>query len=128
MKGITQKHYQALVLSCVDSTGHGVEVDSKEEKINFLANTLKAEMGWLIARDGVSIAAQNWLQGLASACTIPFYWADVYKWAESILGRELTSKERDTLEGEYWQNAGNALVILIPLVTRNKWNSEGLKK
>lgn len=114
MKGITQKHYKALILASIDNDGYAAdELNSGHDKIHFAAETLRAELGWMIERERLGGTCVHWLQGLASACTIPFYNGDIIKWAEGILGRELTDRESDRLLEEYWVNAARALQVMI---------------
>jgi hypothetical protein len=110
MKGITQKHYQALILANIDNNDYSdIELLTDDDKIIFATVTVQSEMGGITQKH-----CQDWLQGLVSACAIPFDNVDIIHWAEGILGRELTEEQQYILcYKEYWNNAANALSVLI---------------
>jgi hypothetical protein len=110
MKGITQKHYQALILANIDNSDYSdIELLTDDDKIIFATLTVESEMGGITQKH-----CHDWLQGLVSACAIPFENYHIIKWGESILGRELTEEQAYILcYKEYWNNAANALRVLI---------------
>lgn len=114
MKGITQKDYQALILASIDNSAYeDKELTTEKEKAQFAAKTLRSELGWLIDREGLQAACQHWLQGLASACNIPFMNGDIIRWAESKGVTFKTENQEDRLLAEYWINSARALQVLI---------------
>jgi len=72
----------------------------------------------------------NWLQGLASACSIDYYWSEVIKLAEQTghLTENSTETQIDNIKCNYWSFMAN---MFLKLANRsNKWfktNIEGVK-
>lgn len=110
----TRKTFKELLLSCADSSGYNVNLDNatEQEKINFLVQTIRSELGWMLEKQTAYTMAKHWLQGLASACTIPFYNGDIVNWLESK-GFEVTVHNEDLAIDRYWDNASFALAAMI---------------
>lgn len=71
-----------LILDSVNSSDYqDAELADIAETIAFLEKVFMAEFGWQIAHDGRQTAIKDWLQGLPSACTIPFYNGDILDFA-----------------------------------------------
>jgi hypothetical protein len=114
MKGIYQKDYKRLILSCIDNAGYSDQsLVTDADKLNFAADTLQAELGWMIKDYGLTATCKHWLQGLAIACTIPFYNSEIIQWGEQLTGRSFTDNECDRFVDEYWTNSANALYMMI---------------
>ena len=110
----SRKAFKGLILSCVDSSGYNVDLDSATDaqKIKFLSDTINSELGWVLEKQTPFAMAKHWLTGLASACTIPFYNSQVVEWLESN-GYIVTPHNEDKAIDQYWDNAAFALVAMI---------------
>ena len=100
---------QKYLLECVNSDGYGIKCQTDQEKINFLAATIKSEMGWNIEQNGLLIACRDWLQGLASACSIE-YWD---QGATELLLKWGYSKRYAENVDNYWRLVARNLAQLI---------------
>jgi len=73
---MTRKNYNLVVfpylLSCIDSSGYGMELNTEKEKLQFIADTFKSEYGWQAERLGYTKAFNEWLQGLPSCYNVDF--------------------------------------------------------
>lgn len=110
----SRKAFKGLILSCVDSSGYDVDLDNATDaqKIAFLADTIHSELGWMLEKQTAFTMAKDWLQGLASACTIPFYNCQIVEWLESK-GFIVTPHNEYKAIDQYWDNAAFALVAMI---------------
>lgn len=110
----SRKAFKGLILSCVDSSGYGVDLDNATDaqKITFLADTIYSELGWMLEKQTAFTMAKHWLTGLASACTIPFYNGQIVEWLE-LNGFIVTPHNEDKAINQYWDNAAFALVAMI---------------
>ena len=114
----TAAQFKQLLLSCIDNSGYNdTELVTDAQKITFAAETIQAELPHLM-RDGYITVeqCQYWLQGLASACTIPFYNADViYWWCDQTGMNEtfLSNNHADKICDQYWVLAARALQVML---------------
>jgi hypothetical protein len=64
------------ILDCIDTSGYIVYEnrinDSEKDKLQFVFNTFKAELGHEIKQKGLNKAFASWLSGLPSAFNIDF--------------------------------------------------------
>lgn len=105
------KAFKTLLLSCVDNSNYSdVELLTDKEKELFLVETFKNEMGWSIKQKGVFKTALSWLQGLSSACTVPFYNDEIRSFMAEI---EYTkAKDNDVVIDHYWPRMANEITKL----------------
>ena len=110
----SRKQFKVLLLSCADGSNYGVDLDTAtdEQKAAFLVDTIKSEMGWMLEKHTTFAMAKDWLQGLASACTIPFYNGSVVEWLESN-GFIVTPHNEDKAIDQYWDNAAFTLAAMV---------------
>lgn len=110
----SRKAFKGLILSCIDSSGYGVDLDNatNEQKIKFLSDTINSELGWMLEKQTPFTMAKHWLTGLASACTIPFYNGQIVEWLE-LNGFIVTPHNEYKAIDQYWDNAAFALVAMI---------------
>lgn len=106
--------FKELLLSCADGSGYGVDLDSAtdDEKVQFLVDTIKSELSWMLEKHTAFDMSKHWLQGLASACTIPFYNGAIVEWLESK-GFIITPHNEYRAIDHYWDNAAFALAAMI---------------
>ncbi|QHZ59782.1 hypothetical protein HWD03_gp102 [Alteromonas phage vB_AmeM_PT11-V22] len=106
--------FKSIILQVCDNESYNDQVLTTEaEKIQFLKDTFYSELGWSVERVGLRQACQNWLQGLASACTVPFYNGEIIELYEASLGRKLLEREEDRIlfsdTHSYWYYMGLTL-------------------
>ena len=110
----TRKTFKELLLSCVDSSGYGIDLDNatEQQKVAFLVDTINSELGWVLEKQSSFAMSKHWLTGLASACAIPFYNGQIVEWLESK-GFIVTPHNEDLSIERYWDNAAFALAAMI---------------
>lgn len=105
------KDFKTLLLSCVDNSNYSdIELLTDKEKELFLVETFKNEMNWSIKQGGVFKSAMNWLQGLASACTVPFYSDEIQAFMADI--EYSKAKDNDDAVDHYWSRMSNEVTKL----------------
>lgn len=105
------KAFKTLLLSCADNSNYSDnELLTDKEKEMFLVETFKNEMNWSIKQGGVFKSAMNWLQGLASACTVPFYNDEIQAFMADI--EYSKAKDNDDAVDHYWPRMANELTKL----------------
>lgn len=105
------KAFKTLLLSCVDNSNYSdSELSTDKEKELFLVDTFKNEMSWSIKQKGVFKTAQDWLQGLATACTVPFYNDEIRAFMAEVEYNQ--AKDNDVLVDHYWSRMANEVTKL----------------
>lgn len=110
--------FKTILLNACDNEGYNDQVlETEAEKIQFLKDTFYSELGWNVQRKGLRPVCQDWLQGLASACTVPFYNGEIIELYEKSLGRKLSEVEQDRIlfsnTNSYWYNLGLTLANMF---------------
>lgn len=115
MAHVTKEAYTKLVLDSIDGDGYDVDLSnaSEAEKVAFAFVTFNREKGYEIKRVGVHQAATDWLQGLASACEVPYTNHDIITWAEAVKGVTMTDEQIESLLDSYFRACGSALYLLF---------------
>jgi hypothetical protein len=120
MKQPSTDQFESLVLSCVDNSNYeDRELITQKQKIQFLATTLKAELGWMWENSNTPYAnlldaCGDWLRGLPSACTIPFYNGEILEFWKQSTEEELNYEDQEDRAIElYWINVS---VVLFQMV------------
>jgi hypothetical protein len=110
----SRKAFKGLLLSCADGSNYGFDLDNatEDQKIAFLVDTIKSELGWMLEKHTTFKMSKDWLQGLASACTIPFYNGAVVDWLE-LNGYIVTPHNEDKAIEQYWDNAAFTLAAMV---------------
>lgn len=113
----TATQFKQLLLSCIDNSGYNeIELVTDADKLTFAAETICQELPHLMQAGRVTAEqCQHWLQGLASACTIPFYNSEIVTWWCACAGmNELVSdKHCDMICEQYWVMAAQALQVML---------------
>lgn len=105
------KAFKTLLISCVDNSNYSdVELLTDKEKESFLVETFKNEMNCSIKQGGVFKSAMNWLQGLASACTVPFYNYEIQAFMADLEYNQ--AKDNDSTVDHYWARMANEVTKL----------------
>ena len=95
-------------------------VTEDEYNISALLEIFTSEYGWRVAQVGRTTAVMDWLQGLPSSITIPFYNHEILKMAKSwgSLPVDATEKQEDKLLENYWRFMANKLCQLFAKVEK----------
>ena len=103
-----------LLLNCCDSSSYGIDLDnaSDSDKKAFLKDAILSELGWLLQKQTSYDMALHWLQGLASACTIPFYNGQILNWLECN-GVQIIKGKEDQAVAKYWRQAAFAMAAIV---------------
>lgn len=110
----------AYILQAIDTDGYDVEVNTPEEKLQFLRNTFVSEYGWHIQQVGEINALTGWLQGLPSSINIDFYNHDIIK-----RGVELGLLDDDASEKRIDQFL-NRWFAMLAMRIKGLWNLNGI--
>ena len=123
--------YEQTIIDNIDFSGYDVE-EPKEliDKINLIYDIFNKEFGFMSSRIGEYNAFKEWLQGLPSILTVPFYNYDILENAknaglfmvtlinndgnrEQVMaeGRTLLRKQEKFLD-IYWAELSNAFFTL----------------
>jgi hypothetical protein len=94
--------YKQVILSGIDGTCYEVKMDTDREKMQFVVDCFRKEFYCWQSHKNIQAVFAEWLQGLPSACHIPFYNSDIIELAERINGVKYTDKQADKILGNYW--------------------------
>lgn len=102
---MTNSAIQTYILENIDNSGYSdKKLTTDQEKLQFLAETFKAEYGWAISRYGVTGALKEWLSGLPSSIDVPFYNHDILekavKWG--LLDKQASEDQKDQFLNEWF--------------------------
>ena len=99
-----QKAIKQIIIANVDLSAYeGTGLDN-------LRQVYDAEFGY----NGLTPqACTNYLQGLPSVCTIPFYNGEILEIMKEAGEERATEKGQDGLIAKYWKEAGNQFYHLI---------------
>ena len=111
--------YEKTIIDNIDFDGYGISNDGYlYDKIKTLYNIFKKEYGFMIGRVGEVNAFKEWLQGLPSVLTVPFYNHEILNNAREAglltAGDEDWFKEdqEDKFLDRYWTRLANAFFTL----------------
>lgn len=115
MKEPTAKHFKTLLLSAMDFTGYNFpEPKTDQERVEIAAKILRNELGFMLEQGhSMQRVCKEWLQGLASACTIMFYNNDIVSWWEERTGGRLNPNDEPNACDLYWEKAAASLANMI---------------
>jgi hypothetical protein len=111
--------YEKTIINNIDFEGYGISNDMYlYDKIITLYNIFKQEYGFMIQRVGEVNAFKEWLQGLPSVLTVPFYNHDIINNAREAGLLTATSddwfkdKDEDSFLDRYWIRLSEAFFNL----------------
>lgn len=117
---VNPAEYKKLILENADNSNHrgypgypDTDLTSDDQKARFLAHTLQHELGWRIDQKGLQAACLDWLQGLASACTIPFANYQIIQWGQEKTGNQFTDDQAYRFVDTYWHRSAQALADIV---------------
>jgi len=99
----TYKHYYNTILDAIDNDGYNdQQLLTEREKLEFLLDTYRSEYGWYEERYNVNIfnAIKEWLQGLPTACSLPYTYCDIIALAKQAGTYKETNE--DKILNNYW--------------------------
>ncbi len=105
-----------LIIDSIDCDYLGIPEETEiNEKILSLRDRFILEVGWNVERVGQQKAAKDWLQGLASACTVLFYNHDILKWGveNNLINETASDRVQETFLENYWERVAGKLYILF---------------
>ena len=104
-----------LIIDCIDLSGYDIKVNTPIEKIREVEKIFYTEYGYMINRVGKLKALIEWLQGLPSVLTIPFYNVEIIEIAKKwgSLKMNATEKQEDKILLNYWRFMANQLLQLF---------------
>jgi len=107
--------FEKTILENIDLEGYGLSNDLTEyDKVKKLHKIFKGEYGWNIDRMGERRAFCEWLQGLPSALTVPFYNYEILNIAylNGLIKANATEDEEDKFLNNYFVNLSDAFFTL----------------
>lgn len=106
---------KAHIITCLDFENYGLNPQTDDEKILTAYAIARAEMGHVERRHGTQQMLIDWLQGLPSACTLPFYNGEILEHAVTwnSLPANYTEKQADKILENYWRFMANTLHTMI---------------
>jgi hypothetical protein len=107
--------YESYILRNIDSDGYGVKLTTTMGKVRFLKSTFMSEYGFNVARMGTQKAMAEWLSGLPSVLSLPFYNSDIIKFAQKggSLPKNPTSAQEQRVLNNYWNFMASKIMSLI---------------
>jgi hypothetical protein len=107
--------FEKTILENIDLESYGLNNDVYlYDKVKTLYNIFKSEYGWNIERMGERRAFCEWLQGLPSALTVPFYNYEIINLAylNGLIKANATEEEEDNFLNSYFMNLSTAFFTL----------------
>lgn len=106
---------KTFILASITGDGYDVTLTTNKEKAEFLEATFQAEFGRRAIQIGPMPAVEEWLRGLPSALTIPFYNGHILehavKWGSLPL--DATEKQEDKILDNYWHFMANKVLQIM---------------
>lgn len=111
--------YKKLLISSFDFSGYDMpEADTLEKQVATAYSIFLSEMGWQLEaphNKPMVFVCQEWLQGLASACTVLFYNSEILQWAKenNLLPANASEKKEDAFLASYWPTMASNLATMF---------------
>jgi hypothetical protein len=105
--------FENTIIDNINFEGYDLpENQSDFDKVQNVYKTFLSEYGWSIKRMGELNSFKEWLQGLPSVLTVPFYNYDILNNAKAY-GFKLDSEEKeDNFLDKYWSELSEAFFTL----------------
>ena len=107
--------FENIIAENIDLSGYDMSNNiDLFDKVKEAHKIFKSEYGYNIARMGEKKAFCEWLQGLPSALTVPFYNYDILNLAylHDEIKANATEEEEDKFLDAYFMNLSNAFFTL----------------
>ncbi len=108
-------YFEQIIIENIDLESYELNNDVYlYDKIKTLYNIFKMEYGYNIERMGERRAFCEWLQGLPSALTVPFYNHDIINRAylHNVISANATEEQEDKFLDNYFMNLSDAFFTL----------------
>jgi hypothetical protein len=108
-------YFEKIIIENIDLESYELSNDVYlYDKIKTLYNIFKMEYGWNIERMGERRAFCEWLQGLPSALTVPFYNHDIlnHAYLYNVISANATEEQEDKFLDSYFMNLSDAFFTL----------------
>jgi len=104
-----------LLIDCIDLSDFDKNINNPIDKIRAVEKIFYTEQGYNIKRIGKLKAIENWLRGLPTEITIPYYNVEILEIAKKwgSLKPNATEKQEDKILLNYWQYMANQLLQLF---------------
>ena len=102
-------HYEQTILDNIDFDGYGITVTDNYSKVKEVYSIFKKEYGHMIERVGERKAFAEWLQGLPSTLSVPFYYDEIIANAFSA---GINIEDEEKLCADYWIKLSDAFFTL----------------
>lgn len=103
------KKFENLILDHIDSEISAPTYQDLMRKVRIIFESEMIYQGikpsWTRVKD--------WLMGLCSTVTLPFYNFEILEWYAIQLKREIKESEQDRLVERYWDNAAKTLYSML---------------
>jgi hypothetical protein len=108
----TYTHYEQIIIDSIALDAYDIEAVDLFTDIKEVYNIFLSEYGFFIDRVGKKTAFKDWLQGLPSVMTVPFYNYEIIDNGKKE-GFDLSSVDKEDLFLElYWMNLSQAFFTL----------------
>ena len=105
--------FENTIIDNINFDGYDLpEFTNDFDKVQNVYKTFISEYGWALKQMNQQRAFKEWLQGLPSALTVPFYNYDILNNAKAY-GYKLDSEEKEyNFLDSYWGNLSEAFFTL----------------
>ena len=108
--------YESTILDSIDLSAYGIDAATNFDKVQAVYKIFLSEYGHEIARQrGNKVAAfREWLMGLPSVITVPFYYSDQINRAyiHGLIAADATEEQENNFCQSFFQNCANAFFTL----------------
>jgi len=108
--------YESTILDSIDLSAYGIDAATNFDKVQAVYKIFLSEYGHEIARQrGNKVAAfREWLGGLPSVLTVPFYYSDQINRAyiHGIIAADATEEQENNFCQSFFQNCAEAFFTL----------------
>jgi hypothetical protein len=111
----TLTFFEKIIINNIDLSGYDLNNDMYlYDKVVTTYNIFKIEYGYNIERMGERRAFCEWLQGLPSSLTVPFYNSDILNRAyiHGLLDANSSEQQEDEFLNKYFMNLSDAFFTL----------------
>ena len=105
--------YEQTIINNIDLSGYGISNDLPTfDKIAKTYEIFVSEYGYNIQRLGQTMAFSEWLQGLPTVLTVPFYYHEMIANHNAFNNTILSDKQEDTFCNQYFDRLSIAFFTL----------------
>lgn len=107
-----KKNYEAFILNCIDEDYDNNILTERDDKLRFVFDCFNKEYGHEIRRRGKQSALAEYLSGLPTCCTLPFYNVEIIDLAIEMgsIDPDPDDKLVERVLENYWSFMANLLL------------------